>query len=41
MIYRVFPLAAAGEAHALIESSTHVGKVMLDVQAANANQRPA
>jgi NADPH:quinone reductase len=41
VIYRVFPLAAAGEAHALMESSTHVGKVMLDVQAASAGQLSA
>ncbi|MBV8400485.1 MAG: NAD(P)H-quinone oxidoreductase [Acetobacteraceae bacterium] len=41
VIYRVFPLAAASEAHALMESSTHVGKVMLDVQTANASQQSA
>jgi len=27
-------LAAAAEAHALIESGVHVGKIMLDVQSA-------
>jgi NADPH2:quinone reductase len=34
VIYKVFPLAAAAEAHALIESGVHVGKIMLDVQSA-------
>ena len=33
-IYRVFPLAAAGEAQALMESSQHIGKIMLQVGAA-------
>jgi putative PIG3 family NAD(P)H quinone oxidoreductase len=32
-IYRVFPLAAAAEAHALMESSSHIGKIMLQVSA--------
>jgi NADPH2:quinone reductase len=32
VIYKVFPLAAADQAHALIESGVHVGKIMLDVQ---------
>jgi len=32
-IYRVFPLAAAAEAHALMESSAHIGKIMLQVGA--------
>jgi NADPH2:quinone reductase len=32
VIYKVFPLAAADQAHALIESGMHVGKIMLDVQ---------
>jgi NADPH2:quinone reductase len=30
VIYKVFPAAQAAEAHALMESSTHVGKIMLD-----------
>ena len=34
VIYKVLPLAAAAEAHALIESGVHVGKIMLDVQSA-------
>ncbi len=31
VIYRTFPLAQAAEAHALMESSTHVGKIVLQV----------
>jgi NADPH2:quinone reductase len=31
VIYKTFPLAQAAEAHALMESSTHVGKIMLQV----------
>jgi NADPH2:quinone reductase len=31
VIHRVFPLAQAAEAHRLLESSTHVGKIVLDV----------
>ncbi len=31
VIYRSFPLAQASEAHALMESSTHVGKIVLEV----------
>ena len=31
VIYRSFPLAQAAEAHALMESSTHVGKIVLQV----------
>lgn len=31
VIYKTFPLDKAGEAHALMESSTHVGKIMLQV----------
>jgi NADPH2:quinone reductase len=31
VIHRVFPLAEAGAAHALMESSTHIGKIMLEV----------
>jgi NADPH2:quinone reductase len=34
VIYKTFPLAAAAEAHALMESSTHVGKIMLDLETA-------
>jgi broad specificity phosphatase PhoE len=30
-IYRVFPLEQAAEAHALMESSQHIGKIMLAV----------
>lgn len=31
VIYKVFPLAQAAEAHTLMESSTHVGKIVLQV----------
>ena len=31
VIYRSFPLEQAAEAHALMESSTHVGKIVLEV----------
>ncbi len=31
VIYRTFPLAEAAQAHALMESSSHVGKIMLQV----------
>jgi NADPH:quinone reductase len=31
VIYRVFPLADAAAAHALMESSQHIGKIMLAV----------
>ena len=31
VIYKTFPLEKANEAHALMESSTHVGKIMLQV----------
>ena len=31
VIFKTFPLAQAAEAHALMESSTHVGKIMLQV----------
>jgi len=33
VIYRVFPLAEAAEAHRLMESSAHIGKIMLEVRA--------
>jgi NADPH2:quinone reductase len=33
VIYRVFPLADAAEAHRLMESSAHIGKIMLEVRA--------
>jgi NADPH2:quinone reductase len=33
VIFKTFPLADASQAHALMESSTHVGKIMLTVQA--------
>jgi putative PIG3 family NAD(P)H quinone oxidoreductase len=32
VIHRVFPLAEAGAAHALMESSQHIGKIMLAVR---------
>jgi NADPH:quinone reductase-like Zn-dependent oxidoreductase len=31
LIYRTFPLDQAGEAHRLMESSTHIGKIVLTV----------
>jgi NADPH2:quinone reductase len=31
MLFRRFPLADAAAAHALMESSQHVGKIVLDV----------
>ncbi len=31
VIYKIFPLAEAAAAHALMESSTHIGKIMLQV----------
>lgn len=31
VIYKTFPLEQAAEAHALMESSTHIGKIMLQV----------
>lgn len=31
VIFKTFPLAQAGEAHALMESSTHIGKIVLAV----------
>jgi len=37
VIYKTFPLAAAAEAHALMESSTHVGKIVLDLKTAQGN----
>jgi len=30
VVFRVFPAAQAAEAHALMESSEHIGKIMLD-----------
>jgi len=32
-VYKTFPLAEAAAAHALMESSTHIGKIMLEVRA--------
>jgi NADPH:quinone reductase-like Zn-dependent oxidoreductase len=32
VIYRTFPLAAAADAHALMESSSHIGKIILVVR---------
>ncbi len=34
VIFRVYPLEQAAAAHALMESSEHIGKIMLEVQAA-------
>ena len=34
VIHRVFPLADAAEAQRLMESSAHIGKIMLEVRAA-------
>jgi len=31
VIYQTFPLAQAAQAHALMESSAHVGKIMLEL----------
>jgi NADPH:quinone reductase-like Zn-dependent oxidoreductase len=31
VIHKVYPLAEAAAAHALMESSTHIGKIMLEV----------
>jgi NADPH2:quinone reductase len=31
VIHTVFPLEKAGDAHRLMESSTHIGKIMLSV----------
>jgi NADPH2:quinone reductase len=31
VIYQTFPLEQAADAHALMETSTHVGKIMLQV----------
>jgi NADPH2:quinone reductase len=32
VIHKVFPLAEAAAAHRLMESSTHIGKIMLEVK---------
>jgi NADPH2:quinone reductase len=37
VIYKTFPLAGAADAHALMESSTHVGKIVLDLETAPRN----
>lgn len=37
VIFKTFPLAQAAEAHALMESSAHVGKIMLDVASQQGN----
>jgi NADPH2:quinone reductase len=34
VIHRVYPLADVAEAHRLMESSTHIGKIVLDLQSA-------
>jgi NADPH2:quinone reductase len=39
VLYRVLPLAEAADAHALLESGSHVGKIVLAVSDA-ANERP-
>jgi NADPH:quinone reductase len=31
MIHRIFPLAQAGDAHRLMETSAHIGKIVLTV----------
>jgi NADPH2:quinone reductase len=31
VVHAIFPLAQAAEAHRLMESSTHIGKIMLRV----------
>jgi NADPH2:quinone reductase len=31
VIHKTFPLAQAADAHALMESSTHIGKIVLTV----------
>jgi len=31
VIYQEFPLAQAAEAHAIMESSTHIGKLILTI----------
>ena len=31
VIYKTFPLAQASEAHRLMETSTHIGKIVLSV----------
>jgi len=33
VIHRVFPFAEAAQAHRLMESSAHIGKIMLQVAA--------
>ena len=33
VIHKVFPLAQAAAAHRLMEDSTHIGKLILDVRA--------
>ena len=30
VVYRVFPAAQAAQAHALMESNQHIGKIVLD-----------
>ena len=32
MVNAVFPLAQAAQAHALMESSTHIGKILLSLE---------
>ncbi len=33
IVYKVFPLAQAADAHRLMETSTHIGKLVLDIRA--------
>jgi len=40
VLFRTYPLAAAAAAHALMESSQHVGKIVLEVDA-QAREKPA
>lgn len=39
VIYKTFPLEQAAQAHALMESSTHVGKIMLTIGSPNDQQQ--
>ena len=41
VIHRVFPLADAADAHRLMESSEHVGKIVLAARTSTMNRSPA
>jgi len=41
VLYRTYPLAEAAAAHALMESSQHVGKIVLEVVAQAREKPPA